>query len=98
MNDTPEVTGAIPEVTLGFRMQIALRHADLSTQGIADELGVSRSTVSRWLNDHGAPPRNGFVKLWAQATGVDPAWLREGKRLAVSAALLVPAVAAATVW
>ena len=70
----------IPVITLGCRMQISLRHAGLGAQEIADEIGVSRSTVSRWLNDHGAPPRNGWVKLWSQRTGVSLDWLQEGKQ------------------
>ncbi|MFF2454997.1 helix-turn-helix domain-containing protein [Isoptericola sp. NPDC058082] len=75
---TETAVGTVPPVTLGWRLQIALGHGDVSVQDMADELGVSRSTVSRWLNEHGAPPRPAFVKLWALRTGVSYAWLRDG--------------------
>lgn len=65
----------IPEWTLSWRMQRALAHAGLSVEAMASELGVSRQTVSRWLNEHGGPPRIGFVKLWALRCGVPFEWL-----------------------
>lgn len=68
----------IPEWTLGWRMQRAMAHAGLQTAEIADEIGVSRSTVSRWINDNGTPPRAGFVKLWAMRCGVPYEWLVSG--------------------
>jgi transcriptional regulator with XRE-family HTH domain len=44
---------------------------------MAEELGVSRQTVSRWLNEHGQP-RVGYLKLWAMRTGVPLGWLQSG--------------------
>lgn len=69
---------SIPEWTLGWRMQRALAHADVSVQQMADELGMARSSLSRWLNDHGTPPRAAFVKMWALRTGVPYEWLVTG--------------------
>jgi transcriptional regulator with XRE-family HTH domain len=69
------MTTTRPRVTLGWRLQISLAHGDVSVQQMAEELGVSRSTVSRWLNEHGAPPRVAFLKQWALRTGVAYDWL-----------------------
>lgn len=70
---------SIPEWTLGWRMQRALAHAEISVQQMADELGMARSSLSRWLNDHGTPPRAAFVKMWALRTGVPYEWLVTGE-------------------
>jgi len=72
-------SGAIPEWTLPWRLQRSLAHAGLSIDDMAQELGVSRQTVSRWLNAHGQP-RTGYLKLWAMRTGVPYSWLSEGIR------------------
>lgn len=69
----------IPDWTLGWRMQRSLAHAGLSIEEMSAELGVSRSTVSRWVNDHGEP-RIGYLKLWALRCGVPLDWLLEGVR------------------
>jgi transcriptional regulator with XRE-family HTH domain len=67
--------GTVPEWTLGWRMQRALAHAGLSVEAMADELEVSRSTISRWINDRGAAPRNAYIKMWALRCGVSYEWL-----------------------
>ncbi len=76
---TIQTAGLIPEWTLGWRMQRALAHGDLSVQQMADTLGVSRSTISRWLHDDGRPPRAAFISQWALATGVPRKWLETGE-------------------
>jgi transcriptional regulator with XRE-family HTH domain len=70
-----EEQGAIPEWTLGWRLARALGYGGVSVEEMAAELGVSRSTVSRWMNDRGAPPRIGYVKLWCQRTGTNLEWV-----------------------
>lgn len=72
-------TAAIPALTLGWRLQMALRHAGLSVDAMAAELGVSRSTISRWTNEHGTPPKAAFVKMWALRCGVPFSWLATGE-------------------
>lgn len=72
---TPQV---VPQLTLGWRLQLALHHADMKVQDMADYLGVTRSTLSRWMNDHGTPPRPAFTMQWALRCGVPHAWLRNG--------------------
>lgn len=75
---TQTVMGRIPPLTLGWRLQMALREADISVQQMADELGMARTSLSRWLNDRGTPPRAVFVKQWALRTGVPVEWLMHG--------------------
>lgn len=65
----------VPEWTLSWRLHRAMAHAGLNIEDMAAELGVGRSTVSRWLNDHGGPPRIGYLKLWAMRCGVPLEWL-----------------------
>lgn len=77
MSVMTQQTGAIPELTPGWRLQMALAHAGVSVEEMAEELGVHRGTVSRWLNDRGAPPRAAYVKMWALRTGVDYRWLSD---------------------
>jgi transcriptional regulator with XRE-family HTH domain len=91
MTELPQA-GVVPEWTLGWRMQRALAHAEISVEAIAGELGVSRSSVSRWLNDRGAPPRAAYVKLWALRTGVPFDWLAGDqfpRRVASKSALIL---------
>ena len=71
-----ERRGVIPSWTQGWRLQRALSHAGMTTEQMADELGVARSTVSRWCNDKGHPTR-GYLKLWAIRTGVSYDWLSD---------------------
>ncbi len=78
MSETAQLGTVVPEWTLGWRMQRALAHAGVTAEEMADETGMSRYTISRWLNDRGMPPRAGFVKLWALRTGVDREWLLTG--------------------
>ena len=71
------MTQTIPEWTLGWRLQRSLAHAGISIDDMAKEIGVSRQTISRWVNDH-SDPRIGFLKLWALRTGVPLEWLVSG--------------------
>lgn len=66
----------IPSLTLGWRLKMAL--GSTSAQEMADGLGVSRQTISRWMADRGAAPRRAYVSQWALATGVPVQWLESG--------------------
>lgn len=68
----------VPEWTLSWRLQRAMVHAGLQIEDMTRELGVSRSTVSRWLNERGAPPRISYLKVWALRCGVPLEWLLNG--------------------
>ena len=66
----------IPALTLGWRMKMALGHG--SVQDMADHLGVSRATISRWMSDKGAPPARAYLLQWALQTNVPVDWLLHG--------------------
>lgn len=69
--------GRVPQFTLGWRLRLALESADMSVQYMAEALGYSRSTISRWLNDQDEP-RAAVMAQWALLTGVDRKWLDTG--------------------
>jgi transcriptional regulator with XRE-family HTH domain len=74
---TESSPAVVPELTLGWRMKLALRHAGMSVDDIAKELGVARGTVTTWTSDRVAP-RSIFIRHWALITGVDYDWLATG--------------------
>jgi len=59
---------------LADRMRKALRVSGLTVQEIADYLGVTRGTVSTWINGH-IHPSTQTLRLWAARTGVPYSWL-----------------------
>lgn len=67
----------VPEWDRADRMRKALRHAGTGVQEIADYLGVSRNTVSNWINGRIFPSVQ-TLRLWALRTGVSYAWLVTG--------------------
>lgn len=67
--------GQVPEWTLGWRLRRALAHAGVSIDQMAGELGVSRATISRWLNEREGPPTRGYLIAFALRCGVPVAWL-----------------------
>lgn len=71
-----ETTGVM-EWDIADRMRKALRHSGLSVQDIARYLGVSRNTVSTWINGRIEPSLQ-TLRLWALRTGVPFEWLRYG--------------------
>src|SRR5688572_24824731 len=71
----------VPELTLGWRLKMAL--GDMPATDMADALGVSRQTVSRWMADRGAPPRRVYIRAWADLTDTDLTWLLTGELAAV---------------
>ena len=63
---------------LADRMRKALRVADVAVIDMADYLGVTRGTVSTWINGRIAPSRQ-TLRLWALRTGVPFEWLETGQ-------------------
>ena len=67
----------MPQWDLADRMRKALRQADTGVSEIADYLGVSRTSVSNWINGR-VPPSTQTLRLWAIRCGVSYDWLRDG--------------------
>lgn len=59
------------------RMRKTLRVSGLSVQEIAARMGVSRNTVSSWLNGRSVPCRDQLT-VWAAYTGAPLEWLERG--------------------
>lgn len=70
--------GAVPQITLGWRLKMALGDK-VSVQQMADELGVARATLSRWMGDKGRAPARAYIAQWALLTGVPFDWLLTGR-------------------
>lgn len=68
----------VPQLTLGWRLRMALEHGSVSRQEIAAELGVDPATITRWTHDVGAPPKVAYKKQWALRCGVPYEWLVSG--------------------
>ncbi len=60
------------------RLRRALRVADVSSNDMADYLGVSRNSVSAWINGR-TEPSTQTTRLWALRTGVPYMWLETGE-------------------
>lgn len=67
----------IPQFTLGDRLAKAREAAGISVQGMADRLGVSRTTVSNYEHERTEPTR-GVLRAWEAETKVPLWWLVSG--------------------
>lgn len=67
-----------PELTLGWRIQIALDEGKLQHTDLMEKFEVSRGTVSRWCRDVGAPPKKFVLNEIAVMCRVSPRWLIDG--------------------
>ena len=64
-----------PQLTLGWRLRMALEHAGVTVNEMADVLGIkSRDTMAAWLHDR-RTPRAAYIRQWAVRTGVPYRWL-----------------------
>jgi transcriptional regulator with XRE-family HTH domain len=68
----------VPALTLGWRLKMSMDAAGLSRKDMAREMDVTESTISRWTNDGGKPPKRPNLVLWSQVTRVPLAWLEHG--------------------
>ena len=64
-------TGTIPQFHRGDRMGKALSHAGIGMTEMGDYLGVTRATVSRWVNGQMRARPQTIVTL-ARALGISP--------------------------
>lgn len=62
--------------TLGWRLRWSMERAGKSREQMAQECGVSPSTVSRWLHDEIVrPPNKLILNRWGAVTQVRVGWL-----------------------
>jgi transcriptional regulator with XRE-family HTH domain len=66
---------AVPTLTLGWRIQLALDHAGLKYLDLMDRFEVSRGTVSRWCRDVGPRPKRFVLEEIAVMCGIEIDWL-----------------------
>ncbi len=78
MTEHPEFA-AVPVVTLGWRLQMALAAGGLKHKDLVDKFEVSRETVSRWCRDIGVPPKKFILNEIAVMCGVSARWLIDGE-------------------
>lgn len=57
------------------RLRKALRFADISVQEMADELGMSRNSIGRYINGHIQPDLR-TMRIWSWKTGAPLDWLQ----------------------
>lgn len=69
----------IPEVTLGWRIQMALDEGGLKQTDLMDKFEVSRGTVSRWCRDIAPTPKKHVLNDIAVMCGVSARWLIFGE-------------------
>lgn len=74
-----EVAGDFLAWDIADRMRKALRVRNIGVQDMAEYLGVSRNTVSTWINGRITPSQQ-TMRLWAIRTGVPYEWLRDGEQ------------------
>lgn len=68
--------GRVPTFEMRHRLALALEQADLSVNDIADELGVHRNTIGRYLAGKHVP--RSVLIAWSVRTGVPLGWLEYG--------------------
>jgi transcriptional regulator with XRE-family HTH domain len=67
----------VPQWDTADRLRKALRVAGIGVAEMADYLGVSRTSVSNWINGRVAPSVQ-TLRLWALRCGVPYPWLLGG--------------------
>ena len=72
-----QVAGIVPQLTMGWRLKMALGQVDMTVQQMAAELGVSRQTATSYVTDR-ATPKRAYLVMWALRTGVPLSWLETG--------------------
>jgi transcriptional regulator with XRE-family HTH domain len=69
--------GPIPQFTMGDRLRKARELAGVESGDFADEIGVSRNTITNYERDK-VRPRKIVLNAWALRTGVPLQWLLTG--------------------
>ncbi|MDZ7910442.1 MAG: helix-turn-helix transcriptional regulator, partial [Rhodococcus sp. (in: high G+C Gram-positive bacteria)] len=74
----PNFEFSVPEFDTSDRMRKSLRHSNTPVGEMAEYLGVTRETISRWINGRSEASIQ-TLRLWALRTGVPFVWLKDGK-------------------
>lgn len=72
-----QVIERVPQFDLADRLRKALRESQVDVQDMAAYLGVSRTSVSNWINGRIKPSLQ-TQRLWAMRCGVSFEWVRDG--------------------
>lgn len=73
----PEPFRTPPVLSLGDRLVMARKRVHLNQWRMAERMGVSRHSISKW--ERGVvEPRLGDAVRWAEVTGVPLVWLATG--------------------
>lgn len=67
----------VPRWDIADRLRKSLREADIAVKEMADYLGVSRNTVSAWINGR-VPINPEALPKWAELTGLPQRWIEHG--------------------
>ncbi|QHO92220.1 XRE family transcriptional regulator [Actinomyces sp. 432] len=70
--------GFIPTFTIHDRLRKAREAACLEQAELAEQIGVSRASISAYESGRVAKPRRIVVNAWSLATGVPVQWLITG--------------------
>lgn len=68
----------VPEFKLQHRLQLAMEVRGIGVQEMADAYGLTRNTISYWLNGHRVPDKSRLF-FFATLTGVNLQWLETGQ-------------------
>jgi transcriptional regulator with XRE-family HTH domain len=67
----------VPPIPLSTRLRLAREWRGLEQQTVADELGISRATVSNYETGKTSPGKL-VINAWAVACTTDVEWLKTG--------------------
>jgi transcriptional regulator with XRE-family HTH domain len=76
---TEQPAGRIPVFTMGDRLRKAREVVGLDQSEFAEQLGVSRGTVSNYERSSTENRKPIVIRAWALATGVPLEWLQTGE-------------------
>jgi transcriptional regulator with XRE-family HTH domain len=74
---TTDTAHDIPELTLGWRLRMAMERSGLDQSEWAEYLGVNRTTITRWTHDKGPVARGHLIAI-SLRTGVPIEWIETG--------------------
>lgn len=77
MSEMQNVAIVSLEWDVADRMRKSLRASGVGVQDMADYLGMSRNSISNWINGRAIPDHRTLL-LWSMKTGVPLPWLEGG--------------------